>query len=146
VVTLYIDGAARGNPGPAGYGIVARAEDGLTLAEAYGYIGEQTNNFAEYCSLLAALELAMKQGWERIAVKSDSELLVKQVKGEYKVKHEMLRRFHQRAMQLVRRFEGFAIEYIRRSENKEADKLAAKAVKGKKSEPKGINPIVIAGC
>jgi ribonuclease HI len=146
VPILYIDGAARGNPGPAGYGIVVRDGKGHTLAEAYGYIGEQTNNFAEYCSLLAALELALKQGWEQISVKSDSELLVKQIKGEYKVKHEMLRKFHQRAKQLIRRFRSFEIDYVSRTENKEADKLAAKAVKGKNSEPRGINPIVITGC
>ena len=143
MVTLSIDGAARGNPGPAGYGIAAEA-DGETL-EAWGYIGEQTNNVAEYCALLAALNLARKKGWSRLRVRSDSQLLVRQIEGSYKVKNEGLRPLHGRARALISRLEAFAIEHVPRAQNKAADKLANRAVDERSSQPKGINPILAKG-
>jgi len=145
VVTVHIDGASSGNPGPAGYGLAARDEDGTSLAEGYGYIGEQTNNFAEYCALLAALELARKHGWRELRIRSDSQLLVRQVEGSYKVKNDKLRTLHRRARQLIRFLRVFRIEHVDREENKVADKLARTALKKKRSEPRGINPILVKG-
>ena len=145
MVTVHIDGASSGNPGPAGYGLAARDEDGAPLAEGYGYIGEQTNNFAEYCALLAALELARKQGWRELRIRSDSQLLVRQVEGSYKVKNDKLRTLHRRARQLIRSLRVFSIEHVGREENKAADKLARIALKKKRSEPRGINPILVKG-
>ncbi|HUX07604.1 MAG TPA: ribonuclease HI family protein [Acidobacteriota bacterium] len=145
MIEIYIDGAARGNPGPAGYGIAAADADGTTVAEGYGFIGEQTNNFAEYCALLAALELAQKKGWRELMVRSDSQLLVRQIQGVYKVKNEGLRALHSRATLLIGRFRVFEIEHVSRSENKLADKLANKGVDEQKSKPRGINPILVKG-
>lgn len=145
MITIYIDGGARGNPGPAGYGLVAKSENSDVLEEGYGYIGEQTCNFAEYCALLAALELALKKRWDHLQVKSDSQLLVRQIKGEYKVKNERLQAFHRRALQQISRFKSFKIEHIDRNLNKQADKLAGEAIKKLESQPKGINPILIKG-
>ena len=143
MVTLNIDGAARGNPGPAGYGVAIEA-DGVPF-EAWGYIGEQTNNVAEYCALLAALNLAKKKDWRRVRVRSDSQLLVRQIEGSYKVKNEGLRPLHGRARVLISRLEEFAIEHVPRAENKAADKLANRAVDERTSQPKGINPILVKG-
>lgn len=145
MVTVNIDGAARGNPGPAGYGLSAHDSEGKPITEAFGFIGEQTNNFAEYCGLLAALELAVKKGWRSLHVKCDSELLVRQIRGEYKVKNEGLKRLHRRAAQLISRLNKFSIEHVGRAQNKEADKLANRAVDTEESRPKGINPILIKG-
>lgn len=141
MITINIDGAARGNPGPAGYGIIARDKSGAVLREAYGYIGEQTNNFAEYTALLAALELALREKWKEVRIKSDSQLLVKQIRGEYKVKNSTLFSFHRRATALLGRFDSFSVVHVERGNNKEADKLANKAVDTMSSDPREINPI-----
>src|SRR5512147_3002621 len=85
-----IDGGARGNPGPAGYGVSIEDESGKRIDSLYGYLGIQTNNFAEYSGLLAALEYALSHNYRNIKIRSDSELLVKQIKGEYKVRSEVL--------------------------------------------------------
>ncbi len=145
MIEINIDGAARGNPGPAGYGIVAVEAGGETLAEGYGFIGEQTNNVAEYCALLAALELSHKNGWRELLVRSDSQLLVRQIEGAYKVKNDGLRKLHSRAIQLIGRFKVFEIEHVPRSDNKLADKLANKGIDEQKSKPRGINPILVKG-
>lgn len=140
-IIIYIDGAARGNPGPAGYGIYATDENKEEIAEAWGYIGEQTNNFAEYVGLIAALELALENGWRKVHVRSDSQLLVRQLTGQYKVKNEVLANFYRRAQVLRSRFLKFTIEHVLRKFNKDADRLANKAIDTQSSEPKSINPV-----
>ena len=143
MVTIHIDGAARGNPGPAGYGVHAIDADGETLASAYGYIGEQTNNFAEYIALLAALELAHRKTWKRIRIRSDSQLMVRQLNGEYKVKNPVLSTFYRRAQILRSRFEKVTIEHVKREQNKAADRLANTAVDKMESHPKWLNPVKV---
>ena len=123
-LVAHIDGGARGNPGPAGYGVVLEDEKGRPVAELRKYLGRQTNNFAEYSGLLAALEYAVAHGYSAIEVLSDSELLVKQIKGIYKVRNEGLRPLYERAQQYLRGMDHFAIRHVRREQNKEADRLA----------------------
>ena len=132
--TAYIDGGARGNPGPAAYGVVVRNAEGKMLAELAKYLGVQTNNFAEYSALLAALEYAQQQNFPGLKVFSDSELLVRQMKGEYKVSHPVLRILHGRAQELARRLQYFSIHHVLRNYNREADGLvnAVLDLEGKK--------------
>lgn len=129
---MFIDGAARGNPGPAGWGAFARFEDGRTI-EAWGWLGRTTNNVAEYGGLLAALELAQGAGAEDVEIVSDSQLLVRQMLGEYRVRHPNLLPLFTRAQQLRRNFHRFAIRHVLRAENKEADRLANRAVDAEES-------------
>jgi ribonuclease HI len=122
--TLNTDGGARGNPGPAGIGIVLRDEDG-TVVEAIGRgIGTATNNVAEYSALIAGLELALEHGFTSIEVLVDSELVVAQVSGEWKIKSDTLRTLAVKARSLMDRFESASIAHIRRSQNTHADRLA----------------------
>jgi acyl dehydratase/ribonuclease HI len=126
--TANIDGAARGNPGPASYGVVIRRPDG-TPAEALGkYIGRHTNNVAEYYALIAALDYAAAHGIKRLRVYSDSQLIVNQIKGLYKVKHPDLRPLHERAKKQAAGLEAFTIQYIPREQNHEADAAANAAL------------------
>jgi ribonuclease HI len=118
-----IDGGARGNPGPAAYGVVVRNARGDVLAELSDYLGLQTNNFAEYSGLLAALEYAAQARYQSFKVLSDSELLVRQMQGRYKVNSPGLKPLYDKARQLVNRFHVFAIEHVLREKNKEADRL-----------------------
>ena len=122
--TANIDGAARGNPGPASYGVVVRRPDGTPLETIGKYIGRHTNNVAEYYSLIAALDYAAAKGIKRLRVLSDSQLIVNQMKGLYKVKHPDLRPLHERAKKLAAGLEAFAIQYIPREQNGEADAAA----------------------
>jgi ribonuclease HI len=124
----YIDGGARGNPGPSGYGVVVQDESGRKLAGLSEYLGHQTNNFAEYQGLIAALEYAMQHGYKALKVVSDSELLVRQIKGIYKVKNPTLQDLHARARQLIRQLEWFSIGHVLRGKNQEADRLANAAM------------------
>src|ERR1700689_4987975 len=103
----YIDGGARGNPGPAGYGVVIEDELGRPVAELSEYLGRQTNNYAEDSGLLAALNYTLRHGCKALKVVSDSELMVKQINGEYKVSSPALKELHQRAMQLIDQFDFF---------------------------------------
>lgn len=123
-VTAYIDGGSRGNPGPAGYG--ARLEDarGTMLAELHESVGVTTNNVAEYRGLLAALAWAVDHGVSALHVRSDSELLVKQMRGEYRVKNSGLQPLHQEARGLMARIGRVTFEHVRREKNREADRLA----------------------
>jgi ribonuclease HI len=126
--TANIDGAARGNPGPASYGVVIRRPDG-TPVEALGkYIGRHTNNVAEYYALIAALDYAVANGIKRLRVHSDSQLIVNQMKGLYKVKHPDLRPLHERAKKQAAGLEAFTIQYVPREENREADAAANAAL------------------
>lgn len=143
MIYMNIDGAARGNPGPAGYGIHVSDNNSETIEDAFGYIGEQTNNFAEYTALLAALKLARLRGWNDVHIRSDSQLLVRQLNGEYKVKNEVLARFFRQARSDMSRLKRCRIEHVPRGENKEADKLANKAVDEMASKPPEINPILV---
>jgi probable phosphoglycerate mutase len=124
MITAYIDGGARGNPGPAGYG--ARIEDGSgnVLAELHGGLGIATNNVAEYNGLLAALRWAVEHGQRDLHIRADSELLVKQMRGEYKVKHPGLQPLYGQARLLIARLGRVRFEHVRREFNKEADRLS----------------------
>ena len=124
----HTDGGARGNPGPAGYGVVIHDSTGNKVAALSKYLGRQTNNFAEYQALIAALEYAVENGPKAIKVISDSELLVRQISGIYKVKERMLRDLHARARQLISQIEWFNIEHVLRGHNREADQLANEAM------------------
>jgi ribonuclease HI len=124
VITAYIDGGARGNPGPAGYGVHVEAADGALLAELHGGLGIATNNIAEYKGLLAALRYALEQGHRRVHIKADSELLVKQMRGEYRVKNEGLKPLFLEAISLIRKIGEVTFEHVRREFNKDADRLS----------------------
>lgn len=119
-----IDGGARGNPGPAGYGVVIEDEVGRPVAQLSEYLGRQTNNYAEYSGLLAALNYALRHGFKALKVVSDSELMVKQINAEYKVSSPTLKELHQRAMKLIEQLDCFEIRHVLREKNREADRLA----------------------
>jgi len=124
----HSDGGARGNPGPAGYGVVIQDETGRKVAALSEYLGHQTNNFAEYQGLIAALEYALQHGPKALKVISDSELLVRQIKGIYKVKNPTLQDLHARAKELIRQLDWFSIGHALREHNQEADSLANEAM------------------
>jgi len=125
VINVWIDGGARGNPGPAGYGAHIEDEAGNVLAELYGPLGVATNNIAEYNGLLAALRWAVDNGHRDVTVRADSELLVKQMRGEYKIKHENLKPLAARARLLMMELGGAVrFEHVRREFNKKADALS----------------------
>ncbi|MGC2109982.1 MAG: ribonuclease HI family protein [Candidatus Korobacteraceae bacterium] len=119
-----IDGGARGNPGPAGYGVVIEDEIGRPVAELSEFLGRQTNNYAEYSGLLAALNYAIRHGFKALRVISDSELMVKQINGEYKVSSPTLKELNERAMKLIDQLDYFEIKHVLREKNREADRLA----------------------
>lgn len=121
---LRVDGGSRGNPGPAGYGVAVEDESGLPLTSLRAAVGRQTNNYAEYCGLLAGLRYAREQGARRVRVFADSELLVRQMQGRYKVKSPNLLPLYTEARQLASAFPDFAIAHVRREQNREADRLA----------------------
>lgn len=127
-LVAYSDGGARGNPGPAGYGVVIKDEAGAKLAALSEYLGHQTNNFAEYQGLIAALEYAIQHGPPALKLISDSELLVRQIKGIYKVKNAVLQDLHARAKELIAQLEWFSIDHALREHNQEADRLANAAM------------------
>src|ERR1700756_3523003 len=127
-LVAHTDGGARGNPGPAGYGVVIQDSQGNKVAGLSGYLGRQTNNFAEYQALIAALEYAVEHGPRALKVISDSQLMVQQIKGVYKVKEPTLRDLHARANELIRKLDWFEIEHVLRGGNQEADRLANEAM------------------
>jgi len=127
-VIAHSDGGARGNPGPAGYGVVIQDEKGQKVATLSQYLGHQTNNFAEYQGLIAALEYAIEHGHKALKVISDSELLVRQIKGIYKVKNATLQELYGRAKELIAQLEWFSIDHALREHNREADDLANQAM------------------
>ena len=124
----HSDGGARGNPGPAGYGVVIQDQSGRKVAHLSEYLGHQTNNFAEYQGLIAALEYALQHGPKALKLISDSELLVRQIKGIYKVKNSILKDLHGRAKELIAQLEWFSIGHALREHNREADRLANEAM------------------
>ncbi len=125
---IHIDGAARGNPGPAGVGVLIVGPDGQVLERVHRSIGVATNNVAEYHALLLALERAQALGCTDLDVYSDSELLVRQIQGRYQVKHPTLRGLHATAMGRITGFRRFAIRHVPREQNAEADALANRGV------------------
>lgn len=123
MITAYIDGGARGNPGPAGYGVHIQLPDG-SVEELHGSLGIATNNVAEYNGLLAALRWAVDHGHSRVRIKADSELLVKQMRGEYKVKHPGLQPLAAAARALAGQLASVTFEHVPREQNKDADRLS----------------------
>lgn len=122
------DGAARGNPGPSGIGVVIKDTSGKIVREIAEYIGEMTNNQAEYLALIAGLKVSVELNADAVLIFADSELIVSQIKGLYKVKNEGLKPLFDEAKELLRKFKVCDIAYIPREKNKEADKLANKAI------------------
>jgi ribonuclease HI len=127
-IVLHVDGASRGNPGEAGFGVHAVAADGRELAALYGYLGRATNNVAEYQGLIHALRWALARGARRVRVCSDSELVVRQMSGEYRVKHPALQPLHREARALVARFDRAELVHVPREQNRAADRLANRAL------------------
>ena len=127
-VVAYIDGGARGNPGPAGFGVRVEAADGSLIEEFGESIGVATNNVAEYRALVAALEWARRHGLDQLRVRSDSQLLVQQMLGNYRVKHPNLQPLHARARLLAHEIGRVTFEHVGRSLNEHADRLANTAM------------------
>lgn len=125
---LMVDGAARGNPGEAGCGAVITDENGVIVKELSRYLGRTTNNVAEYEGLLMGLKALLKLGQKHIVVQSDSQLLVRQLNGEYRVKDEKLKMLFAQAMRLLRQFGSYRIVHVRREMNKSADRLANRGI------------------
>jgi len=124
MIVAYIDGGARGNPGPAGYGVRIQSTDGTMLDELHGALGIATNNVAEYSGLLAALQWAIDHDARRVHIRADSELLVKQMRGEYRVKNAGLQPLYVRARLLIAELDDVRFEHVRRELNTEADRLS----------------------
>ncbi len=127
-VIIYTDGAARGNPGPAGAGAVLLSQQGKELATVCQYLGEATNNQAEYRALKLAIVEALKIGARRIVIKCDSELIVRQLSGEYKVKNTGIKLIFREVSAMLSKFESWTIEHVPREQNEDADALANEAI------------------
>jgi len=127
-ITAYCDGGSRGNPGPAGYGVFIEGPNGQKLAELSEFLGKATNNVAEYSALLGALEWALHSGHRRLRVVGDSELLVKQIQGRYKVASPDLRPLYDEAKRRIAKLDAFRIEHVLRGKNQRADRLANAAM------------------
>ena len=126
---VFIDGASRGNPGPSGIGIVFKDGRGTTGQQLSRYIGETTNNVAEYLALVYALQQALRDGYDALTAHTDSELLARQMNGQYRVRDPRLRLFHDLALELSKGFARFSIDHIPRGRNAAADRLAGAAVR-----------------
>jgi ribonuclease HI len=127
-ISAHCDGGARGNPGPAGYGALIQDEAGLVLAELSEFLGLRTNNYAEYSGLLGCLQWALDNGYKNLRVVSDSELMVKQIQGKYKVNSPDLRPLWEEARRRIAQLDGFQISHALRHKNKDADRLANEAM------------------
>lgn len=132
-----VDGAARGNPGEAGCGAVVFDEAGTVLAELHRYLGHNTNNVAEYEGLLMGLEGVLRLGGKKLRIESDSQLLVRQVNGLYRVKDEKLKVLHQQALSLLHRLDAYRILHIGREQNRMADRLANRGIDSALRNKKG---------
>ena len=145
-VTAFCDGGSRGNPGPSGYGVFIQGADGSALAELSDFLGVRTNNVAEYSGLLAALEWALTNGIPELRVVSDSELMVKQMKGQYRVNSPDLRPLFEEAKSRAAKLGRFEMQHVLRGKNKEADRLANEAMdrgmgKGAAGRPAAAKPL-----
>jgi ribonuclease HI len=127
-ISAHCDGGARGNPGPAGYGALIQNAEGVVIAELSEFLGIRTNNFAEYSGLLGCLQYALDHNHPRLRVVSDSELMVKQIQGKYKVNSPDLKPLWLEAKSRIARLEGFEINHALRHKNKDADRLANEAM------------------
>lgn len=127
-IVAYCDGGSRGNPGPAGFGVYIEDADGRRVTELSQYLGKRTNNYAEYSGLLAALEFALAHGHESLRVVSDSELMVKQIKGQYRVNSPELRPLYEEAKRRIAGLRQFQIQHVLREKNRHADRLANEAM------------------
>jgi ribonuclease HI len=126
---IHTDGAARGNPGPAGAGAVLRnVADGSLVAELAVFLGERTNNYAEWTAVELALEEALTRGASRVDLRMDSELVARQISGRYRVKHPDLKPIHARVMERLARLDGYTVGHVPRELNKEADRLSNVAI------------------
>lgn len=132
ILTAFTDGASRGNPGQAGIGVVIYNDKDEVVAELSEYIGEATNNVAEYTAVIRALEKGLELGGVEISLYTDSELLAKQVKGEYKVKNEGLIPLYKQVVNLKGEYDKFVVTHVPRAKNKVADGLANQAIDNKK--------------
>ncbi len=137
-LVIHIDGGARGNPGEAGFGVHVADAKGAPLAEIFGYLGVRTNNVAEYAALIAALRHAIDTRAEAVTIRSDSELLVRQMLGEYRVKSPGLIPLHREASRLAGKIPKLTLEHVRRNLNKEADALANRAMDTRSENPPGV--------
>jgi len=127
-LVAHVDGGARGNPGPAGFGVVVEDQQGKVVAAFSRYLGHHTNNFAEYSGLIAALGYVIEHQHPALRVLSDSELMVRQMNGVYKVRSPELRPLYEEARRLSRQLQWFRIEHVRREKNAKADRLANQAM------------------
>jgi ribonuclease HI len=124
MITAFFDGGARGNPGPAGFGVFIVDDQGQVQAELSGSLGVATNNVAEYHGLIAALQWAADRDLKQLAIKGDSQLLIEQMRGNYKVKNEGLKPLYLKARMLVMQIGNVSFEHVRREQNKDADRLS----------------------
>lgn len=131
-VTANVDGGARGNPGPAAIGVVLRNGDDSVIEEVGERIGEATNNVAEYRALLRGIELAAAHGAEELELVGDSELVVRQVEGRYKVKNAGMKELHAEVKRALESFDSWSIRHVRRAENADADRLVNEALDGER--------------
>jgi ribonuclease HI len=131
---IHIDGASRGNPGEAGFGVYVTTAEGEPVAELYGYLGRASNNVAEYQALIHALQYALAQGAAQVRVFSDSELVVRQIGGQYRVKHPDMLPLYRQASLLLSRLPDAKVSHVRREQNKDADRLANQALDEKASK------------
>jgi ribonuclease HI len=127
-LVAHVDGGARGNPGPAGFGVVMEDAAGRRVAALSKFLGRQTNNYAEYMGLLAALDYTREHGYKALEVISDSELMVRQMNGQYKVRNPNLLELYKRAKSLTAELDWFKIHHVLREKNREADSLANRAM------------------
>jgi ribonuclease HI len=126
--TLFADGGARGNPGPAGAGAYLEDETGKPAARIYKYLGETTNNVAEYSALYFGLKEALRQKVPKLLIRMDSQLVVRQIQGSYRVKEPHLVKLYEKVMELLEQIPAYEIEHIPREKNKEADRLSNVAI------------------
>lgn len=141
-IEIYIDGASRGNPGPSGIGVVFADEKKNVIKKLFKFIGNTTNNIAEYTALIYALQEALIDRYENVTVKSDSELMSRQLKGDYKVKNENLRPYYEQFLHLSRGFNKIEIVCIDRKDNSIADKLANKAIDSRIDSSLKVEPFL----
>jgi len=125
---IKTDGGARGNPGPAGAGVIISQNNGQELFAGGFFLGNATNNVAEYMGIVHALELASQLGGTKLEIFCDSELVVKQINGQYRVKNANLRKYYQQVIKLIKKFSGFTISHIYRQDNKDADAMVNQAL------------------
>ncbi|MDQ3879642.1 MAG: ribonuclease HI family protein [Chloroflexota bacterium] len=134
---IHTDGAARGNPGPAGLGAVLRTTDGRVVAELAEFLGVRTNNHAEWRAVEAALREAARLGARHVDLRMDSQLVARQIAGIYRVKHADLIPIHRRVMDLLKRFEGYSVGHVPRELNRDADRLSNVAIDRLRHRPRG---------